>query len=248
MLAAKRNIQGYETGHGNPVFIREGRFHVKNMISQEELTEAYRLRHRIFVQELHWVPRQGDALETDDYDDNAVSFGVFDERGRLSAYLRLIMPGRPFMLEREFSSLLDKGHRVRRQGDTSEISRLCVAPESRSDKISGNFGIHTPSMLLFKGVYAWCNKNGIRFLYAVAEDKVYRLFRAKGFPYRLVGGPVAMPDGVKAVAVMMDWREFEEMNRGKRPWMLKWFIRDKSSHAPLRLPQPGPCSPRPVSA
>ncbi|HEB76261.1 MAG TPA: N-acyl-L-homoserine lactone synthetase, partial [Nitrospirae bacterium] len=47
---------------------------------------------------MKWVPGREDLLETDDYDEYAVSFGVFDRESRLAAYLRLIMPQRPFML------------------------------------------------------------------------------------------------------------------------------------------------------
>lgn len=228
------------------IFLREGRFHVKSLVAREELEGAYRLRHRVFAQELRWVPQAENSLEVDDYDCNSVSFGVFDEQGRMASYLRLIMPGKPFMLEREFSRLMECG--IRRQMDTAEISRLCVAPEARKDRVRGICGVHTTSMLLFKGVYSWCAGSGIRYLYAVAEEKVYRLFRAKGFPYRVVGGPAAMPDGVRAVAVMMDWREFLEVNGTLRPGMLRWFIQDRSGPAPPQQPRPAPCLPRPASA
>jgi hypothetical protein len=44
-----------------------------------------------------------------------------------------------------------------------------------------------------------------------------------------------MPDGVVAVAVIMDWKEFETLNTQKRPDMLKWFITDCLS--PSRFPK-----------
>jgi len=198
---------------------------------EDERVQAYHLRHRIFCRELKWVPGREDLLETDDYDEYAVSFGVFDRESRLAAYLRLIMPQRPFMLEKEFLPLVGPGHRIRREDDRAEISRLCVAPEARRSRVVSSSGAYGVSMFLFKGVYHWCVDNGIRHLYAVTEEKVYRLFCAKGFPYRLIGEPTRMADGVTAMAVIMDWREFETLNASRRPRMLRWFTQRRSSPA-----------------
>ncbi len=179
-----------------------------------------------------------EGLERDDYDAHAMSFGVFDKEERLAAYLRLIMPWKPFMLEREFRSLLSPGREIRRDRLRAEISRLCVAPEARKARLFSEAGSCDISTLLFKGVYQWCRREGIRYLYAVTEKKVYRLFRAKGFPYRPIGEPKVMADGVVAVAVMMDWREFETLNAARRPALLRWFTRYRSTPAQRRWRQP----------
>jgi acyl homoserine lactone synthase len=147
------------------------------------------------------------------------------------------MPGRQFMMEREFLSLVDPGHRIRKEQDTAEISRLCVAPEARSNRTAGNFDVHKISLALFKGVYQWCMLNKIRYLYAVTELKVYRLYCLKGFPYRLIGHPTRMPDGVTVVAVMLDWQEFESMNSVRRPVLIDWF---KSARLSRRSQQSQP--------
>ncbi len=226
-----------------PVTLDEGGLTVKNLVSQTEKMQAFRLRHQIFCGELGWVLRAENGLETDEYDARAVPFGVYGAGEELLSYLRLIMPDSRFMLEKEFLSLVSPEHAVRKHDDTAEISRLCVAPVARHDVLAGNFGVHRASLLLFKGVYHWCLKNGIRFLYAVTELKVYRLFCAKGFPYKLIGDPKTMADGVVAVAVMMDWREFEAMNAQKRPGLLKWFNQNQLI-LPAWLSQPREfCSP-----
>jgi len=200
-------------------------------VYDEERIQAYHLRHRIFCRELGWVPGREDLLEIDDYDDYAVFFGVFDSERRLAAYLRLIMPEKPFMLEKEFLSLVGPGHKIERSRDRAEISRLCVAPEARKSRIASGSRTYGISIFLFKGVYHWCIDKGIRYLYAVTEEKVYRLFCAKGFPYRLIGEPTTMADGVTAMAVILDWREFEELNSAKRPQMLEWFSQRRSDAA-----------------
>ncbi len=205
------------------VLIREGGFSVRNILTPDEMVQAWHLRHRIFSQELKWVPVSDDALERDAYDEGAVFFGVFDEDNRLRAFLRLILPERPFMIEREFLSLVSPGHGIRKEDDTVEVSRLCVAPEARSETISGNFGVHAISLLLYKGIYQWCRANWIRHLYLVVEQRVFRMLRAKGFPCEAVGEPQVMPDGVVAVAAVMDWKRFEALSAMKRPALLEWF-------------------------
>jgi acyl homoserine lactone synthase len=219
------------------MFIREEDFIVKNLTRVEEKFQAYHLRHKIFAQELRWVSQSDNGLEIDDYDKDAVFCGVFDKQHRLLSFLRLILPDAPFMLEKEFSSLLGE-HKIRKENDTVEVSRLCVAPDARNNTVSGNFGIHSISMLLYKGVYHLCKRNSIRYLYLVVEHKIYRLLCSKGFPCKLIGQPVQMPDGIITVAAIMDWSEFEMLNAVKRPKMLRWFTQYQSGQVELQLLQP----------
>jgi len=227
-----------ETAGNYSIFIQEGGLVVKNLITEEEKTNAYHLRHRIFAQELGWVPKSENGLETDSYDDYAIPFGVFDGDNRMLAYIRLILAGDPFMIEKDFKLLVSSEHIIRHEFDTGETSRICVAPEARPGMVSGNFGIHRISMFLYKSVYHWCLKNSIRYIYTVVEHKVWRLLRAAGFPCKLIGEPQVMPDGTKACAVIMDWREFETLNAEKRPDMLNWFIQYQSALAEQQQKQP----------
>lgn len=218
------------------IFIREGDLHIKNIVSKSDRLKAHRLRHKIFCQELGWVPGNTNMLEIDDYDKGAIFFGVFDNNDNLKAYLRIVTSDNCFMLEKEFPFLLMDGLKVRKELDTVEVSRLCVAPEARSETFSGNFGVHTNSMLLYKGVYHWCMKNRKQYLYLVVEEKIFRLLCARGFPCKLLGEPKIMPDGVVAVAAMLNWREFEELNAGRRTKMMAWF-KQYQSGLPIRQSQ-----------
>jgi N-acyl-L-homoserine lactone synthetase len=228
--------QGYRD-----VLLREAGYVVKTIVSEEERSTAYRLRHRIFCDELKWVLHSANDMESDEYDSNAVFFGVFDEDHNLVSFLRLIMPDRQFMIEKEFLSLVDSGHRIRKEPDTAEISRLCVAPEARNNHELGNFDVHKISLILFKGVYHWCLLNKMQYLYAVTELKIFRLYCLKGFPYRMIGRPTKMPDGVTVVAVVLDWDEFERLNEVSRPELLGWLRKDQGSHPPVRSQQHGSC-------
>lgn len=175
-------------------------------------------------------------MESDRYDEDAVFLGVFDENKFLAAFIRLITSPNPFMLDNEFSFLIkpcsDQIYRV----GTGEISRLCVDPKSRGTAVSCA-GVDTIiAMMVFKGLYLWCGKNNISFLYAVTEPKTQRLFFMKGIPLRVLGTPRKMPDGVTAIAVTLDWREFLAINESRRPELVNWFNQSRSLSSP-RQPQ-----------
>ncbi len=223
-------------GNFYDVFISEGGYFVKNLNSYAELNAAFLLRHKIFCEELSWVPSNDNLMEIDEFDNNCISFGVFDKNKKLTAYLRLIITINPFMLEHIFSDLIGPMHLLKKKRDTAEITRLCISPEARKNKIMGNFGVNNISMFLYKGVFHWCKKNKIRFLYLVVEDKILRLLNAKGFPCNPIGEPKRMPDGVDAVAALMDWEEFRNNNIVKRPKLIEWFTEFQSSQAPGQLP------------
>ncbi len=221
-----------EAGHDAParpfslgVFAREGSFFVKNLKTPAEKVEAYRLRHRVFCDELRWVAPSKTGQETDGYDENAAFVGVYDSSARLVAFLRVLLPGHRFMIEREFRCLLGPAHVIRKARDTAEVSRLCILPEARDLRAGGNFGIYGVTMLLYKGLYLWCCLNGIRYLYLVVDRAVLRMFRSRGFPCEPVGEPARMSDGCVAVAAMLDLRKGESDNRVNRPSMMQWFSR-----------------------
>lgn len=233
-------LNSYTRPHSSSsIFLKEGEFIVKTIVSTIEKLHAYQLRHRVFAQELAWVVETESKVEMDDYDYSAIFFGVFDKQEKLLAFLRLIPSGTSFMLENDFLSLVDPEHKIRKEADTVEVSRLCVVPEARNDVISGNFGVHSITMLLYKGIYHWCMKNYVRYLYLVVEHKIYRLLCARGFPCQLLGKPALMPDGVVAVAAIMDWRVFEQINETKRQEMLKWFTQYPVPQDQWLPPQPG---------
>lgn len=211
------------------VLAAEGLYCAKELHEKSELEQAFRLRHEIFCRELGWVAPQGSGLEVDGYDLDAVHFGVFDGKGGLNAYLRLVITERPFMLEDIFGYLVGDGHVLRKDPGTAEISRLCVSPDARERKVSDNFGSHGASMLLYKGVYLWCRERGVRHLYLVVEERILRLLKLCGFPCRPVGKPHVMPDGLKAVGAIMDWNEFDELNARKRPDLFEWFSQARLS-------------------
>ena len=205
------------------LIVREGGYAVRRIKTYDDIIASYRLRHDVFCEELGWVPAQKSMLEIDRYDEGAIYFGVFSESGKLMACIRLILSAHDFMIESDFSQLVDTGYDIRKQSDTAEASRVCVAPEARSLNIIRDNESYPVSMLLFKGVYLWCMENDIRYLYTVVETSMLRFLRAKGFPCKLIGRPQTMIDGTHAAAVLMDWRLFETVNSASRPHQFQWF-------------------------
>lgn len=214
---------------------------VKNIVDAEDMIKAYQLRHHVFCHELGWVPQSESGLEIDDYDDHAVFFGVFDMQNRLLAHMRLVTAENDFMIEREFLSLVGNGHKIRKKPDTVELTRCCVTSEARTYKILSELGSFDIFSLLVKGIYHWCLKNNIEYVYGVTDYRVYRLLHIKGLPFKLIDKPHIMPDGVVAVGVIMNWREFEDTNRVKKPKRLEWFTQYQSVPVQWQQPQPAPC-------
>lgn len=207
----------------------EGFLTFRSITSPGELVEVYRLRHRVFCTSLGWVPASPDGLETDRYDAWAHHLGVYAESGGLAAILRVLPADHPFMLESDFLGLVGADHRIRKQPDTAEISRLAVADGDRSSR--------RVTMLLYKGLYQWSLANAVRYLYMEVEPRYWRALTMTGFPCHPIG-PVRRlpPANVESVALLLDWEEFRLVNLGRRDDWLAWMTTTGSSP----VPSPGP--------
>jgi len=193
--------------------------------------DAYRLRYKVFSRELGWAKGTETGLDVDRYDRAAVPMGLYDSENVLTAYLRIITRPGAFMLEDEFSALAGKLHVIRDGTDTVEASRFCMTAEARNRKVAAGGVERNISILLIKGLYLWCRTRGVRYIYAVSEEKALRFFRSLGLPFTRIGGPARMSDGVPSGAFLLDWREFERRNTEAHPLLMEWFS--------VQLDQPG---------
>ncbi len=217
------------------VCINENLLTSRTIHRYDDLCQAYRLRHEIFAEVLHWVPTRQSKLETDDYDIHSEHFGVFDN-DKLLCYLRLITPGNPFMIENEFSSLISKDHIIHKTDDTCEVSRLCISCHARTNRVPVGADTYSTSILLFKSLYHWCKINCIRYVYIVVAHKVLRMLNMIGVPCTPIGPPKVMPDGIIAVAAIIDDIDIEIKNAIRKPKAFQWISRIQSD--PMRLPLP----------
>lgn len=212
-----------------------GEYVIKSFHSPDELRLAFSLRHRVFAESLRWVPIAEDGCEIDAYDMLAVHFGVFDRQKNLLAYVRLLTADKTFMIEEEFRCVIGEEYLLRKDRDTCELTRFCVAPAARNHAVTSEYGIFSITALLFKGVYHYCLNRDIRFIYGVTDRAIYKFLKMKGYPYKMVGKPRRMPDGVLAIAVVLDWRDFESMNSEIRPKLLDWYTQNSISLHPRAI-------------
>ena len=108
------------------------------------------------------MPERKDQLESDVYDAWSTSIGLFSSQQQLLGMVRMTPAPLPFMLESEFSGCLVGSHRVRKELDTAEITRLAVDPTITDRGLSAKL-----MRTIFKGMYHWTLANNIRYTYLV---------------------------------------------------------------------------------
>ncbi len=201
------------------ISFHEGELLVKTLESKGELTQAYHLRHRVFAERLKWVPERPNRLEDDIYDAWSTSIGVFADHSRLLGLVRMTQAPVPFMLESEFSTCLMGSHRVRKETDTAEITRLAIEPAIADRGLSARL-----MKVLFKGMYQWCLLHDVRYTYMVVEHRLLRVVQRMGWPCHAIGDPVALPPAeVLSIAGLLDLDEFRLQSSMNRPTTLDWL-------------------------
>ena len=213
----------------NRIYFYEGEYCVRSIVSEEDQLKVYRLRHDVFCQILCWVPPSLDELEIDNYDEFSKSIGVFSEDNELLGTFRFVPPGQSFMLETEFSSLLDMSYQIRKKNDTAEVTRFTVAPWLREKGISPG----KISKLLYKGMYQWSLVNDVRYLYVVVEKKFWRALVISGYPYEPIGATKMLPPAnAESLAAILDWEKFRLQNQARQATFLNWITKLQLSPVP----------------
>lgn len=199
------------------LIFQEEDYLVKTISSTEEKEAALRLRHDIFRDELKWVPPSADGLDRDKYDDFAESIGIFSPSGEIVGHVRLIPAPLPFMIEKEFATLLPAKGLDKVPGMT-ESTRICVRKERRKDTVAGLSLAH----LLYKAIYHWSLKNDSRYLITIIEQR-YFFYLKRFFPFVPLADFKPLGEGVMSGIAVLDWREFEESAGAKRPEFFRWM-------------------------
>lgn len=239
-----------------PVLSEETGFSLERLDRPEELDQAFRLRHHLFAETLHWVPEQPSGLEIDEYDGFTEMIGILDPGRRVLGQVRMHEATVPYMIEHEFASVLGAGAMPLKGRDTAEITRFGLHPDTRALKVASAWGSFDLFTLLLKGIYLWSLAHGVRTVFAVVDHRVFRLLHVRGFPFQALAEPKVMPDGVVALAIRLEWDRFHEENRMRRPGLLAWFDQGArpaltevaAGPASVPWPQPADDSPRPASA
>jgi len=213
------------------------RLTVRVLETCEDHLQAFRLRHAIYCTTLAWVKGRPDGLEWDDYEEGSTSIGAFTEDNTLVGVVRLIPSEYPFMLEREFPTLVGPDHRIRKQADTVEVTRLATRRMLRS---------HGPSLpiscLLYKGIYHWCCGHDVRYLHLVVETAYLRTLRTWGFPCSALGPARLLDRGAPCVAALLDWEAFRAQALAQPSPFTSWLMEHRQTRRappPALSPEPG---------
>jgi N-acyl amino acid synthase of PEP-CTERM/exosortase system len=188
-------------------------FELAQAISPEMKDEVYRLRHRVYCEELGFERVSPDGRERDEFDEQSRHLLLRSVKtGASVGCVRLVMvpPEGPRLLlpfEKIFAATIDRREfdpATLPRSTIAEISRLTLACEfrrSRRIEVSGEaarraFG--TPAhptypyvqLGLYLGAIALAEQLGIRTLFLITEPRLLAHFRRLGFPVRPIGAPV----------------------------------------------------------
>ncbi|MDH5741586.1 MAG: GNAT family N-acetyltransferase [Nitrospira sp.] len=192
---------------------------IRTLEGKADMTQAYKLRHRVFAEQLHWVAKGHHGLEFDAYDAFATSVGIFDGGGELRGMFRMVNSTFPFMLESEFRACLLPTCEIRKTHDAAEITRLAVDPTLTDKGLSNRL-----MQVLFKGVYQWSMHNDVRYLYMVVEKRFLRVLRGMGFTCEAISPAVSLPPAqAVSIAAVLDWEQFHQTCPDKQPSYYSWM-------------------------
>jgi N-acyl-L-homoserine lactone synthetase len=183
-------------------------------LSPSELREVSELRADVFGRELGWTATQEGGVERDEFDDDSTHLAVLDSQSGVVGAVRLIASRAPWMLDTVFSALGPDGG-IARAADAAEASRLAVHRRWRGKRLGDGM---RACDLLYKAAYVYCRIHGIRYLYMVVSDIVLAHMQRAGLPCCAIGAARLMPDGVRAVAVVLDWARIREI-----PKLAAWY-------------------------
>lgn len=99
-------------------------------VYRAELEQAFRLRHRIFVEEMQWSDlKRSDGREIDDFDDERAVHMLYLDQGRVLGYHRMLPTTLPHLLSDVYPHLCEVD--LPRGANVWEWTRYCVEPEHR---------------------------------------------------------------------------------------------------------------------
>jgi len=214
-LRKGEKISNEKIKNDHSVILYEGDF-IARTLKKDEMKRAYRFRYKIFCEELRWLPLNESKEEFDEYDQFSIHFGIFSKNGELLGYSRVIPPNINFMLEKEFKDLINN-HAIRKEKDTVEISRTAI------DKTFRRQGFNLIN-LLFKLMYKWSIKNGIKYWYMAIESNYLKSLQNL-FPCKQIGRIKFYQPNTATTAALLDLKEAEDFLLKVNPKLYEWFIK-----------------------
>ncbi len=123
---------------------------------REEMDQAFRLRHRVFVEEKGWSDlSRDDGRETDQFDTSDAVHMVFVDQGEVLGYQRMLPSTKPHLLSEVLPQLCESKPPI--GSNIWEWTRYCVEPSYREHGRS----LSAVSNALLSGFVEWGLQNGI---------------------------------------------------------------------------------------
>ncbi len=197
----------------------------------DEMEQAYRLRHQVFVEEMGWIDlAKPDGREIDQFDDKHAVHMLYVEQDKVLGYQRVLPSTRPHLLSEIMPELCDGERPV--GSHIWELTRHCVERGHREK--TGR--IASPAAIaLLSGLVEWGLKHGVSAV--IAEIEPTTLLRLIQLHFRPL--PLGLPIKIAgrdtiALTLSFDWRtlaRLREMRGNCRQVLAESFERPALLHA-----------------
>ncbi len=197
----------------------------------DEMEQAYRLRHQVFVEEMGWTDlAKPDGREIDQFDDEHAVHMLYIEHGQVLGYQRMLPSTRPHLLSEIMPELCEGERPV--GSHIWELTRHCV--ERRHREKTGRIASPTANALL-SGMVEWGLQHGVSTV--IVEIEPATLLRLVQLHFRPL--PLGLPMRIAgrdtiAATLTFDWRTLErlrEMHGNRRRVLAESFERPALLHA-----------------
>jgi acyl-homoserine lactone synthase len=154
---------------------------------KDEMEQAYRLRHRIFVEEMKWSDlAKPDGREIDQFDDEHAVHMLYVESGKVLDYQRMLPTTRPHLLSEILPHLCED---VRPVGNHIwEWTRYCVEPAHRERGRT----LSPVANALLSGIVEWGLETGVSTI--IIEMNTLWLLRLVQLHFRTM--PLGLPQRI----------------------------------------------------
>lgn len=168
---------------------------------QSELNEAFRLRHKVFVEERGWSDLDRcDGLETDRFDDEHAVHMLYLEAGRVIGYQRMLPTTRPHLLSEVMPQLCEDERPI--GPNIWEWTRYCVEPARRE---RGRM-LSPVANALLSGIVEWGLDTDVDTI--VIEMNPLWLLRLVQFHFRVT--PLGVPHTINGEETVAVTAKFDE--------------------------------------
>lgn len=156
----------------------------RTQIDKRDLMQMHCLRTEVFSGRLGWSVSVFDGSEIDRYDtDKTLYMLMYDKQNKVCGCWRLINTQAPYMLENDFSSLL-QGRPARHEANVWELSRFALKRTG-----SGSYGFSKAAVGAIQHLVQWARSENVTEFLTVTTVSIYRLMEMLGLDIELICKP-----------------------------------------------------------